>query len=201
MPRSSNATRPLPAGSVRVDRRGRAILPRGMTHTTARKPTPASKRADVYATWLRCPPDCEQCCVKGWDVFVPLTRKSEATMSIGNERGDHRAVGARKHAQQRAVFAALGARARRPRLPIVVLLTRTTLRASRMDRHAEWHKAIVDEVARWVGADDGDPRITWRFAHATGPVKGVRIQVKARTEAMERVFRENEERERIVVGL
>jgi hypothetical protein len=205
MPRSSNATRPLPAGSVRVDRRRRAVLPRGTTHQAKRRPTNVDDRAAIYSRWPQCPVAGEPCSVcTPLDFFVVLDTPANETRSIGNERGNHHARDHRKRLQQRVVFGVLanlcGSR-HRPRLPVVVVLTRTTLRTSRMDAHAEWHKAIVDEIARWLGADDADQGITWEFRHATGERKGVRVQIVARTTEMERVRAENETRWRGAVGL
>jgi hypothetical protein len=167
----------------RVDARGRwvpkkpATPARGTTHKRRRKPTDADKRAAIYATWPRA--------IHGpgpWTLFVPGVK----TGSEGNFRGGHQVTKARKDRQQRAIFAALVASklALRPMLPVNVCVVRVTTRKSTMDKHAEWHKHVIDEVARWLGCDDGDESsVRWSPKHDVGPVAGVRIEVTARDAA------------------
>lgn len=49
------------------------------------------------------------------------------------------------------------------------------------DNLASGFKATRDGVADWLGVDDGDKRLTWRYAQEKGAPKfyGVRIEVEA----------------------
>jgi len=132
----------------------------------ARKPTRALLRALAYDRLPRnsCPMD--------------VTVQNVRTCSETNDRDSPVGTWRRRQRQQVAVFGTLGSLHRRT-LPVVVTLTRIAERT--VDRHAEWHKAVVDEVARWLGADDDDPRIEWKFKQAPTRQRGewaVRIEVQ-----------------------
>lgn len=56
---------------------------------------------------------------------------------------------------------------RPPSLPVVVTLTRVSSR--KLDAHENLpmsFKHVADEIARYLGTKDHDPRITWRYAQA-----------------------------------
>jgi hypothetical protein len=69
----------------------------------------------------------------------------------------------RKQAQQRVVALHLGPLGR-PEPPLVITLTRVATRQLDTDNLAGAHKHVRDAVALWLGLDDGDPRLTWRYA-------------------------------------
>jgi len=49
-----------------------------------------------------------------------------------------------------------------PRLPVEVLLIRCAPRKLDDDNAVGSMKPCRDEVAKWLGVDDADPRVTWR---------------------------------------
>jgi hypothetical protein len=52
----------------------------------------------------------------------------------------------------------------RPALPVVVTLTRVAPRALDGDNLQSAFKGIRDEVAKWIGFADNNPRIRWEYA-------------------------------------
>lgn len=87
-----------------------------------------------------------------------------ATASEANAGGRRRDAIARKSAVKAAVRAALGL-GKPPPLPVVVWLTRvgSGTRPLDDDNLQRALKAVRDVVAEWLGADDADPRIRWRY--------------------------------------
>ncbi len=73
-------------------------------------------------------------------------------------------------------------------LPVVVLVTRVGPNA--MDAHDNLRvacKALVDGIAKHLGVDDADPRVTWQYAQVKPPFggiaarrHGVRIEIEPR---------------------
>jgi hypothetical protein len=51
----------------------------------------------------------------------------------------------------------------RPRVPVTVLLTREAMRSMDTDGLAASFKGVRDEVAIWLGVDDADPRVEWKY--------------------------------------
>lgn len=71
-----------------------------------------------------------------------------------------------------------------PATPLVVTLTRVAPR--QLDSHDNLRaafKAVVDAVAEYLGVDDRDPRIEWRYAQAKGPA-AVRIEFQTNVAAV-----------------
>lgn len=69
----------------------------------------------------------------------------------------------------------------RPPLPVHVTLTRRS-RGS-LDKHDGLPaalKPVVDEVARWLGIDDADPRLSVEYIQERWPTFGVVILVESR---------------------
>jgi hypothetical protein len=66
-----------------------------------------------------------------------------------------------------------------PPLPLVVTIIRVSPGNTPLDGdNVETAcKYVRDEIARWIGVDDGDPGFTWRCAQARGPW-GVVIEVE-----------------------
>jgi hypothetical protein len=68
--------------------------------------------------------------------------------------------------ERRAVAWGLKARGV-PALPAVVTLTRIAPRRLDGDNLQGGCKAARDEVAAWLGVDDSDPRVEWRYEQST----------------------------------
>lgn len=59
----------------------------------------------------------------------------------------------------------------RPPLPCTILLRRVSP-SNGLDEHDNLPgsmKAIVDQVAAWLGLDDRDPRVSWTYDQRRGP--------------------------------
>ena len=109
------------------------------------------------------------------DIKCPVRIESEAN------RRDHWAARHRRFAKQRQVVAlhllALGGMAR-PKPPLVVTLVRIGPRRLDVDNLAGGFKAVIDQVAAWLGVDDGDPRMMWQFAQQRGRPNEYALAVK-----------------------
>lgn len=88
------------------------------------------------------------------------------TVSLLNMREHWRANATRKALHRRTVsLAFIAAKAAAPELPVTVTLTRVS--PGTLDEHDNLPSAfkhVVDGVASWLGIDDADPRVTWRYA-------------------------------------
>lgn len=60
---------------------------------------------------------------------------------------------------------------------VSVNLERVSPRRADEDNVAGGLKAVRDEVAAWLGIDDGDPRIVWSYSQSRGPF-AVRVALK-----------------------
>lgn len=114
---------------------------------------------------------------------VPL--KIESGM---NHREHHYARAARVEREHHAVLASLVAefglgdgavRSAPLRGAILITLTRLGGRAWDDDNNQTGLKACRDTVAQWLGRDDGDKRLTWKYAQEPGPAWGVRVEIHA----------------------
>ena len=65
--------------------------------------------------------------------------------------------------------------------PVIVTLTRCAGRLLDDDNAIAGFKGVRDEVADWLGVDDRDPRVTWRYAQERSKGYAVRIEIDART--------------------
>lgn len=102
-----------------------------------------------------------------WRLRIPLALPSAANLR------EHWAQKARRVKAQRATMAAhlLSADVfglERPPLPVSVSLTRVSPRTLDDDNAVAAMKAPRDEIARWLGVDDADPRVEWRYGQAKG---------------------------------
>jgi hypothetical protein len=99
------------------------------------------------------------------------------TVNSTNERC-HWSVKSKRAKAER--FAANGILCSRPRpaLPCVITLTREGSRDMDGDGLQASFKAIRDGVADWLGIDDGDPRIDWRYRQKRSKGYGVIIMVE-----------------------
>ncbi len=105
-------------------------------------------------------------------VTVPLR-----TASGLNAREHHMARHRRVKAERESVSWMLGGKTR-PNLPCVVTLTRVSPgRGLDDDNTVGALKACRDQVAAWLGVDDADERVTWRYGQERGDW-GVRIEFK-----------------------
>ncbi len=89
----------------------------------------------------------------------------------------HWATRARKVKHQRAVVALVLRTVARPALPCVVTITRCSRGTLDDDNAVSSAKAVRDEVARWLGVDDRDGRVTWEVRQERAPW-GVRVSVR-----------------------
>ena len=62
--------------------------------------------------------------------------------------------------------------------PLTVTFTRIGGRTLDSDNLASAFKGLRDAVAAWCGLDDGDKRVTWRYAQEPGTAQGVRIELE-----------------------
>lgn len=88
------------------------------------------------------------------------------TVSMLNKREHFRVTAKRKKQHRETVRLMLNGKTP-PALPVIVTLTRVS--AGTLDAHDNLPssmKNIVDEIAAWLGIDDADPRVSWRYAQA-----------------------------------
>lgn len=104
-------------------------------------------------------------------VKFPTKIKSEAN---GREHWRVKAKRVKEH--RRAALVALHGQVN-PRLPMVLTLTRIAPRKLDDDNLASGFKATRDGIADWLGIDDGDPRLTWRYAQRKGAPKEYAAEV------------------------
>lgn len=99
-------------------------------------------------------------------LFVAVQTK---IVSVMNAR-EHWAIRARRAKNQRALtLTTLRYQAsRKVELPCVVTITRVAPRSLDGDNLQAGCKAIRDGVADWLGLDDADPRVTWRYEQERG---------------------------------
>lgn len=111
-------------------------------------------------------------------VIVPIKTVSEA-----NQRGHWAKKAGRVKAQRNAVELVLRtspsswARAVAVLGPVSVVLTRIAPRRLDDDNLASALKATRDQVAAWLGVDDGDERVSWKCEQRTGRPKEYAVEV------------------------
>lgn len=101
-------------------------------------------------------------------------------VSEANERGRWFA-GAKRSADQRALVGALLSRHRPLPVPAIVRMVRVAPARLDADNLGRAFKAVQDEVASWLGVDDGNPVVEWHVGQQKGAPKeyGVRLHVRA----------------------
>lgn len=108
-------------------------------------------------------------------VLVPIEARSL------NKKDNHFMSRARRvKAARNATHWALKA-LKKPTLPCTVLLCRIA-NSTGLDEHDNLPGSLkpeVDGCADWLGIDDRDPRVTWRYSQERGTAYGVRITVMA----------------------
>jgi len=111
-------------------------------------------------------------------VYVPVETRSET-----NQREHWGARHRRRKMQRTATYYELLAfEPLRPDPPVVVTLTRISPRKLDDDNLRAALKACRDGVADWLGIDDGDERIEWRYGQEKGAPreKAVRVEIEAK---------------------
>ena len=110
-------------------------------------------------------------------VQMPIRIHSEA-----NERGSHWPRTNRFKKQRKTVAWALWTtfRGATPVLPRTITLTRYGKGLLDDDNLAGGFKAVRDEIAAWLGVDDADPRVTWRYAQEKSKTYACRISIEER---------------------
>ena len=91
-----------------------------------------------------------------WHMVVPVRIQRG-----GNNREHWAERQARVAAEKAAVRQVLPPMLYRPRLPVVVTMTRVAPVALDDDNCTAGFKAVRDELARWLGIDDADKRVAW----------------------------------------
>lgn len=113
----------------------------------------------------------------GLTVTIPLRTYSEAN------RREHWRVKAARVKQQRQTTRLYLSQLAPPQVPTpwsaFLLVTITRMAPSRFDSDnlAISAKAIRDEIAAWIGVDDGSPLYRWEYAQEKSKDYGVRVEI------------------------
>lgn len=62
--------------------------------------------------------------------------------------------------------------------PLVITIARLAPRSLDSDNLAASAKHVRDGIADWLGIDDGDPRIEWRYGQRKSPSYGVEVTIR-----------------------
>jgi hypothetical protein len=90
-------------------------------------------------------------------------------VSPNSQRREHWTQRSRRVSKERAAVAVhLLALRNKPSLPVVVTLVHIAPRRMDSDNSVGALKGVRDEVALWLGVDDGSELITWHYAQQTG---------------------------------
>ncbi len=85
----------------------------------------------------------------------------------------------RRKKQKREVFYELAsASTKKPSLPCDIWLTRIAPRKMDGDNLQSSFKAVRDAIADWMGFDDGDDRLQWRYDQRSGEPKEYAILIQ-----------------------
>lgn len=132
-----------------------------------RRPSTAPQSLQDRLAW-------EQSMSASAGVFVPVVTLSEAN------RRDRWGKWERASKVKRSVEGQLMASTSRPKLPVLVTLTRYAPQLADSDNNVRALKAVQDAVAKWLGVDDGDrTKVRWRYpdqVEAPANCFGVRIE-------------------------
>lgn len=99
-------------------------------------------------------------------------------VSEANAGGKLRDKIKRKSAVRETVWLALSRRPRMTAWPFVITLTRLGGKRLDSDNLARSMKAVQDAVAEWLGIDDGDERIEWKYEARPDWVMGCEIKIE-----------------------
>lgn len=110
-------------------------------------------------------------------VLVPVRIESEA-----NRREHWRSAASRKASHRASARMALEWTFNAVKPPCTIILTRIAPRDLDDDNLASGFKAFRDGVADWLGIDDGDKRLTWRYAQRRGKPKEYAAEIVIESE-------------------
>lgn len=122
----------------------------------------------------------------GWTLEVPIRIRNGCNLRE-HPMARHRRVNKERLAVMWALFARerehtpSGLWRQRPELPVVVTITRLAPRKLDDDNCIAGCKAVRDEVAKFLGVDDADPRVTWRYAQERAKTYACRISIEEGT--------------------
>lgn len=118
---------------------------------------------------------------EGWTLEVPIRIRNGCNLR------EHWAVRAKRVENERyhtgwALVGRFGPsfRSTKPDLPLAITLTRLAPRQLDDDNNVAGCKAVRDAIAAWLGINDNDPRVTWRYAQERAKTYAVRIQIEER---------------------
>lgn len=103
---------------------------------------------------------------------IPIRLPSAANLR------EHWRVRHRRTKEQRNLVTMFLGKPTHPALPVTVRLTRIAPRALDGDNLQSAFKAIRDSVASWLGVDDADERVVWKYAQAKGGAKRYAIEIE-----------------------
>lgn len=106
------------------------------------------------------------------DIKLPIRVKSSLNMR------EHWAAKHRRSAKERRDVGLVLNTQARPELPCIVEMTRIAPRKFDDDNLRGAFKAVRDQIAEWLGADDGSDLIEWRYAQERGEPKEYAIRIK-----------------------
>ncbi len=126
---------------------------------------------------------------------MSLTLTIPIRTKTGLNSREHPLARKRRVQQERAMTALMLRGHLRPDggFPVVVELTRISPRLADGDNAIGGCKAVRDEIAAWLGVDDGDTTlVAWRYRQERGPF-GVRVRVYEKSRLEERIVPAAEE--------
>lgn len=103
------------------------------------------------------------------------------TVSELNSR-EHWAARYRRRSKQREALAWLLKSKPKPKPPADVFLTRIAPRKLDTDNLASAFKALRDQLADWLGIDDGDPCVKWHYDQRKGEPKEYAVLIEVLTD-------------------
>jgi hypothetical protein len=147
----------------------RQLGPRATMPKPADAPRKVKSRVANVATSTRC----------HW--MISLTLPCRVVSEANRSSGEHwTAKYKRKKSQREALAIALvesGLAQHKPPLPLVVTFLRHGRQKMDDDNLQRAFKGLRDAVARWIGLDDADKRIEWRYKQQAGK-PGVEVKIE-----------------------
>ncbi len=109
---------------------------------------------------------------------LPIRTKSE----LNGSREHYGAITKRKRAQKATTALVCNTVDRDAKsrlvLPMAITMTRVGPRKLDTDNNAISMKYVRDQLAAWLGHDDGIDEIEWRYLREVGPRYGVRVEIQ-----------------------
>lgn len=107
----------------------------------------------------------------GMTIHLPIRTQTEANAKEHWRTRHQRAKG------QRAATKLYVSQLTAPSLPAEITLTRLGKRKMDDDNVPGALKHVRDELAAWIGVDDGSPLYTWIYRQTVGKEYGVRVEI------------------------